>query len=380
MRCLARVRRRVPLGWRLLSANRVRLVLTAAGVGLAVALVLFLTGVYGGVETESNAYVASRPVDVWVAQNNTTNLVRSTSFLSALWIDIVREDSPSTASVAPLLRLITTMTVRGRTFTPLICGIDPEAGATRPALVGGSGRLRRGEIVVDRALARRADLSLGDVVLVQGREHRVSGISAGTNIIVSQLAFLGLEDAKELLPPQFRGAVSFLLVRGKPGVGRRALKDEIRGVVPELNVFTAEEFTRQNLDELRAGLLPILATVALFGTAVAAALVALLLYGTVLEQRETFALLKAVGSPGGFVRRLVLRQGLAAASCGFALGTVVYVASGPLLKALVPVLALSLPWPALVLSAAASLAAGAAGAWLPLASLERIYPGEVFRA
>jgi putative ABC transport system permease protein len=380
MRWLVPGGRRVPLGWRLLSRDRVRFAVTVAGVGLAIALVLFLAGVYGGVETESNGYVAGRPVDLWVAQNNSTNLIRSSSFLSSSWVDVLQQGSPSAASVAPLLRLITTLTVRGKTFTAFVCGIDPKADATRPTIVLGAGTLRAGEIVVDLALARRAGLSVGDRLLVQGREHRVSGISTGTNVVISQFTFVNLADAQELLPSQFRQVVSFLLVQARPGVSPQALAREIRGLAPELNVFPADEFVGQNLEELRTGLLPVLATIALFGSVVGAALLTLLLYGVVLEQREDYALLKAIGAAPRVVRLLVIRQALLAVTGGFAFGIVVYAASLPLVARFVPALAVSISLPAVGAVAAVSLAMAAAGAWLPLAGLERIYPAEVFRA
>ena len=67
----------------MLTRDPGRFFVTVGGVGVAVALMLFLVGVYGGVRTESNGYVAGRDVTAWVAQSNTTNLVRSSSFVRA---------------------------------------------------------------------------------------------------------------------------------------------------------------------------------------------------------------------------------------------------------------------------------------------------------
>ncbi len=375
--------RSIPLGWRLLSRDRARFLVTVAGVGFATALMLFLAGVYGGVETESNGYVAGRPVDAWVAANNSTNLVRSLSFLPSDWIAILKS-SEQVASVAPLLRLITTLTVQGKGFTAFVCGVDPANAATQPTVVLGQGTLGTGEILIDRALARRASLSVGDSLLVQGREYRVSGITTGTNVVISQFTFVNLAGAQDLLPSSFRRAVSFLLVKAKPGVSRQALVTALKSVVeggePPLSVFTADEFERNNLDEMRTGLLPVLATVALFGGVVGTALLTLLLYGAILERREDYALLKAVGASRGFLWRLVLRQALIAVALGFLFGVLVYLAAQPLVTLLVPALSVSLSLSACTIIAAGSLAMGALGAWLPLSRLERIYPAEVFRA
>ena len=375
--------RGIPLGWRLLSGDRMRFFVTVTGVGLVTALMLFLAGVYGGVETEANGYVAGRPVDAWVALNNSTNLIRSSSFLSSEWLGGLK-NGDEVASVAPLLRLITTLSVRGKAYTAFVCGIDPSEAATRPAVVRGPGTLGRGDILLDLALARRTGASVGDLLLVQGHAYRVSGLTTGTNVVISQFTFVNLTDAQELLPVSFRRVVSFFLVTAKPGVSRRALVDRLRrnveGGEPALVVFTADEFERNNLDEMRSGLLPMLATVVVFGGLVGTAVLTLLLYGSIIERREDYALLKAIGASRGFLCRLVLKQALVTVAWGFLVGLGAYVAAQPVVTFLVPVVAVSLSLPACAVIAGISLTMAAFGVWIPLSRLEGIYPAEVFRA
>jgi hypothetical protein len=100
----------------LLSEVRSRLFVTVIGVGFVVTLMLFLAGVYGGVRTESNGYVTERPVHVWIAQSNSTNLIRSSSFFPQPAPGTL-ETVEGVESVSPLLRLITTLTVGERVFT-----------------------------------------------------------------------------------------------------------------------------------------------------------------------------------------------------------------------------------------------------------------------
>lgn len=351
--------------------------MTVIGVGFVVTLMLFLAGVYGGVRTESNGYVTERPVHVWIAQSNSTNLIRSSSFFPQPAPGTL-ETVEGVESVSPLLRLITTLTVGERVFTAFVCGIDGTAAATRPTVIAGPGTLRPGEIIIDRALARRAGLSVGDSLRIQGKPYSVSGMSTGTNVVISQFTFVDLSEAGELLG--FPGVISFLLVRGGPGVEQGVLAERIRARTPERNVFTAEEFIRNNLDELRTGLLPFLATIVVFGALVGAALLTLLLYGAVLERREAYALLKAIGASRGFLRGLVLRQALASVLGGVVFGAAGYVLTLSVVAWLVPVLALSLSVSAVTIIVGFSLLMGLVGAWIPLRNLERIYPAEVFRA
>lgn len=370
--------RRVPLGWRMVSRDWIRFFVTVSGCGVALSLMLFLVGVYGGVKTESNGYVESRPTDVWVAQRNTTNLIRSTSFLDLGWRDRLLE-SPSVGSVAPLLRLITTLTIREHVYTAFVCGVEPGLPATQPTIVEGRGDLAPGEIVVDRAFARRAGIAIGDTLLVQQQPFRVAGISTGTNAVITQFTFISLADARNLLPLPLPDIVSYLLVSARPGVTTAALAADLRSRAPSLTVLTADEFAGNNLDELRTGLLPILATVAGFGGVVGAAVLTLLLYSSILERREDYALLKAIGASRSFLIRLVFRQSLTATAWGYAFGLLTYALLKPVLMQLVPVLTVSLPWRPAVLIGLTAIAMGLLSAWLPLRRLERIYPGEVFR-
>lgn len=369
--------RQVPVGWRLVSHDPMRIGVTMGGVGVSVALMLFLASAYGGVSTESNGYVMQRPVAVWVAQGNSRNLIKSTSFLGGNTTDAVRT-AAGVANVAPFLRLMSTLHIGGREFTAFVCGVDSTNPATSPTIVEGTGALGHGSIVVDRALARRSGLTVGDTLSIQGRPFRVSGISVGTNVVISQFTFIALDDAQKLLG--FPNIVSFLLVQARPGVSPATLAATLRDEQPDLNIFTAEEFIANNLEELRTGLLPILATVAVFGGIIGASVVTLLLYGAILDRREDYAVVKAIGAGAGYVRLLVLQQSIASVACGYLVGLALYFASAPLIVKLVPVFVSALSFDAAVLVAVATLVMGTVGALVPIVRLQRIHPAEAFRA
>ena len=369
--------RSVPLARRLIAHERMRFVITIAGVGFAVVLMLFLLALYEGVRIESNGYIASRPSQAWVAQDNTTNFIKSSSILRASGADTLRT-VVGVAEATPILRLITTVDIGPRRTTAIVLGIDPQSELGRPDVVEGTAQLKPGEMIMDRALARRNAAHLGDVLTAQGRAFRLVGLSRGTNAVLTQLAFVPLDDAKDLLG--FSDAASFILVRASPGVSAADLAARVRGQVAHTNVFTQEEFAANNMHELRGGLLPILATVAVLGGIVALSVLTLLLYGTILERRDDYALLKAVGAPPGFLARLILAQSLAAVIGGVAFGALAYAVCAPLAIRIVPEIVLSLSVSSLVAVAAAAIVMGCIGALVPLRRVARIYPAELFRA
>lgn len=369
--------RGVPLARRMIAFDRLRFAITIAGIGCAVVLMLFLLALYNGVRVESNGYIAERPAQAWVAQDNTTNFIKSSSWVRASAGDALRAAS-GVAEVSPILRLITTVDIGAQRTTAIVLGIEPQSTLGRPHVVDGVDTLARGELILDRALARRYGARVGDTLQVQGRPFRLVGLSRGTNAILTQLAFIPLDDARDLLG--FRDVASFFLVRGTPSTSTDALVDALRGRVAHTNVFSQETFAATNMDELRGGLLPILATVAVLGGTVALAVLTLLLYGTMLERREAYAVLKAIGAADGYLTRLIVAQAMVVVLGGLAFGATSYAICAPITVRLVPVMALAIPWPALGVVAVAVVALGAVGALLPLRRVARIHPAELFRA
>ena len=369
--------RALPLARRMIAHDPVRAGLTMAGVAAAVVLMLFLIALYDGIRTESNGYVADRPVAAWVAQDNTTNFIKSQSFVPGWLADSLRH-VPGVAEVSPLVRLITLLDIGPNRVSTIVNGIDPGSTAGQPTIVAGSGRLAPREIILDRSLARRFHVAVGDTLLIQGRTFHVSGFSSGTNVVLTHLAFVTLADASELLGVPGWG--SFLLVRADSGVAADELVRRLRARAPSWSVIGKEAFTENNMDELRGGLLPILATVAVLGVLDAAAVLALLLYGAVLERREDYAVLKALGASDRMLGWLIVRQSLAAVGGGFVAGVVVYVVLAPVVLRLVPQMLLTLTAQAVLVVAAGTLIAGLTGALWPLRRVASIHPGEVFRA
>jgi putative ABC transport system permease protein len=369
----------VPIATRMLLRQRGRLVVTALGVGVTVALVLFLAAVHEGVKDGATSYVHTTRGDVWLCQKNSNNLLKSSSFLDEELIDEVAA-APGVGRASGLLRVITRAEAGGRaTSTLFIFGFDPLTRLGAPArMLAGSSQLKPREIVVDRAFAAAYGLRIGSTLRIQQLPFRVAGISDGTNALVSQYAFMPLADARDLLG--VAGIVSFVLATPSPNVTPAALARTLRARFPDDAVYERARFEQNNLDEMEAGVLPVFGAVGVFASLVGAMIVTLMLYSSILERREDYAVLKAVGAGDRFLTLLVVRQSLLGSLAGFALGGILIALATPLLLRAVPQLSLDYRWQAAAAAFAGTLALGAFGAVLPIAVLRRIYPAEVFRA
>ncbi len=365
----------VPLARRLLLRNRGGLFVTIAGVAATVSLLLFLFAVHAGVKDGSTRYVRTSGVDVWIAQKGSDNILKSSSFVPVSLADEVAQVDGVLAA-SPLVRVISKAEIRGRLSTTLfLFGFDPQTRLGAPhTIIEGTADLKPGEIVLDESFARKYDLGIGDTITLQRRAFRVSGLSAGTNALVSQFGFVRLADAQEILAlPQI---ASFIVVRARD---RAAVVRRLQAAYPELSVYEGDEFTRHHEEEMDNGVLPVFAAAAVFGAAVGGFIVALMLYSSALERREDYATLKAIGAGQRVLLRLVVTQALLVTLAGCIAGAIFTAAITPVLLRVVPALtlrySLSLLW---VVPAALFIAALSASA--PLRVLRRIYPGEVFRA
>lgn len=366
----------VPLGRRMLAHDRTRFSLTVGGVAVVVALVLFLQTVYQGARQEANAYVASRPVDVWVSHGGATNLVRSASFLPQS-LGPGLEILPGVERASPLLRGIASAEIEGDPVTFFLLGIDPDAPATRPNVAAGRASPAPGAVVVDRVLARRHGLSVGDTIRLLGEPFRVAGLGEGTNALVTSFMFATVEDAQRLLG--LEDVVSHFLIEAEPGVPAEVVADTLARRFDELSSVVAERFVLANLREIESGVVPLLWAVAIFGALVGGAVLTLLLYAGVVERRADYAVLKAIGASQRQVDGLVLRQAALAVTAGLAAGALLFAVAAPLFQRLVPEIAYGFaPW---IGGATVGLAAllGLFAAWLPIRRLRSIWPGEAFR-
>jgi putative ABC transport system permease protein len=353
-----------------------RFIMTVLGVALCVVLMLFLLSVYRGVRKGSLGYVRSSDADLWVLQRHTTNILRGSSLLSSGHGYVLRE-TPGVRAAAPVLFVLATVASEGGSGTVYLTGFD--AGSARggpPSIHHGRTVESDDEIVLDRAFAAKHSIAVGDRIAINDDTLSVVGLSAGTNMFVIQYAFVTLGKAREIagLPTM----VSCYQVDVDRGFTPEAVADAIRTEFSGIAVYGRHAFLQNNLREMESGVLPLLYIVALIGAVVLTTILSLILSVNVLEQRRSFAVLKALGAPNGCIPWFVVRQALILATAG------TMVAFG-----LFHPLRLVVQWMAPEVSVLASLAhmavvaggvvlVGLAGSILPTQRLRHVYPLEAF--
>jgi putative ABC transport system permease protein len=364
------------LGLRYALRERTRFALTGIGVACSVVLSSFLAGIYQGGVRGSMSFVEDADADLWVGRRGAWNLLRGSGVLPAS----ARADAeriPGVRSAEPILTALLPADVHGEPVTLLVIGLPVDARAARPhRMVCGRSLPRLGEVVIDRAFARKAGLDVGDTLTLADCDLRVAGVSRDTNLLVCQYAFVTHIDLESILGVDDKA--SFFLLKTDPG-RRQAIADTIRSISGQVAVYDRETFIRNNHREIASGFLPILWAIAILGFVVGGAFVMLMTYAAILEKRADYALIGALGGSEGDRLVLVLQQALAAALAGAVAGILVLLALARLLPALIPAMEVAVePWLCAASVAGAFLTA-AIGAWIPARLAAAVPPMEALR-
>jgi putative ABC transport system permease protein len=357
--------------------------LTAGGIAICTVLVLALQAAHESVEASVRAYLGQPGMDLWIAPAGVDNFMRSSALLPTALADSLRT-VPGVAAADPVARgSITVKSGRGRTPTVrrlALIGVGyaaPDGLGGPPVLLAGRAPSRRNDIALDRAAAWRLGVALGDTTWVGGRAAVVTGLSGGSNLLATQLAFANLGAIAGL--SGIRGQASFVVIRLGRGQEPAGIAQTIADRYPDYAVYGREEFLAANLREIGAGFMPLLSLIGLLGVAAAAFLIALLSHALVEQSRDEIAVLLALGAPTRGLAGVLVGEALILVTLGFLLGLGAAAALGEAMDRWWPVI----PFPVDVIGAVDTLAlfaaAGAAAVLLPLLQLRRIDPLEAFR-
>lgn len=301
-----------------LARNRVRLLVSVGGVALALSLTLALDAIYAGVANQLTTYIDRSGADVWVSQPGVRNLHMVASWLPDSVIGQVRAVD-GVAEAAPILYSTDTITAGDESTVAYVIGTRADAPMGGPSeVVEGSGRVGPGEVIIDRGFARKAGVTLGDVVTVLGGEAVIVGLSEGTASLVNSVAFVSFDDFREMRA----GApvVSFVLVRTAEGASPDGVAAGIERLVAGVTAQSRATFAageRRLVTDMSAEIISIMDVI---GFVVGLAVVALTVYIATLARRREYGVLKALGTRNRVLYRIVLAQAILSVALGFIAG------------------------------------------------------------
>lgn len=369
------MKRSVPLARRNLAGQRTRLAMSVGGVGLALLLVLALNAIFAGIDRQVSAYVDNSGADVLVSQRGVTTMHMSNSSLPLGLLQRAQQ-VPEAASVAPILyRTIVLRAPTGQAYTYLI-GYRRGGGPWGP--VEGARKPPPGGIVLDRRIAERIGVGIGDRVSVGGRPLWVSGLMQGTTSVVSSVSFLDFESFARAAGAL--DSASYLLARGRPGVSPDELKRALAAALPQATVQTRDEFAAQERRTVGDMSTSLIAGLTLVGFVIGVAVAGLSLYTATVVRLKEYAVLRAIGLKARSLYRIVLQQALTVVGLGLVVGLALLGALTLLIGALAPQVTLLLTARDLAEAVGITAVIGIFASLFPARRLAGVEPAAVYRS
>lgn len=355
--------------------------LAGGGVATSTLLVLALVAALRGASHSVVTYVGQAGADLWITPPGADHFLRLSGVLPAVLADSVLA-LPGVAASDVTLRAFVAVSSRhsGPNARLTLYGIGyraPDGLGGPPAFESGRPPRTLREVALDRAAAHRLGVGLDDTVFVNGRAARVVGLTAGTNLLVTQFIFA---DATAIAAASgFAGRASFIIVRLAPGAHSDTVAAIIRERFPDVGVYDRATFIANSQREAGAGYVPVLAFVDVLGVGAAAVLVALLLHALVENRRTELAVLLALGATPGMLARSLVRDATRLVVAGGVLGAALARLLAVVLDRVYPLVSLRVDWGDTLWVLALFVACGTLASAIAVARLGRVDPLEAFR-
>ncbi len=358
--------------------DRTRLAVSAGGVGFAVMLVLILAATYDGFDYMIGVQLENSGADLYVGQAGIVDSFHSFSILP-LNLSEELETVPGVERVCAIIqRTVQVEAGNGRSVRAVVVGFNETHGTAAPwKMVEGERLPAEDEVVIDRVLADKNGLSIGSVLSIGARPFRVSGISAETNLFISQYTFVRFRDLQGLvLPP---ATATYFFIKVAPGADVRGVQAAINERFAGVDALTIGELIQNNREYIGEAFLPILLVLYVVGFIIGIMVIGLTVYTATMERAREYGILKAIGAGNRRLAGIVLTQALLLSVLGLGAGLAITAAAAYLIGFAAPEMPLYFQPRVFPQVLAAAVRMSAVATLLPLGRLARIDPASIFR-
>jgi putative ABC transport system permease protein len=365
------------LAFRNLFQSKMRLIISIGGVTLALLLSLSLEAVLEGIEHQITTYIDQSGADIFVAQDGVRNMHMASSWLPASMAGRVR-NVPGVESVTPILYLTNVIEARDNRNLAYIIGLPPHAAVGGPRYIAAGVALPvKGEAIIDRTVAEKSGVTLGDTIKILGKEFTLAGLADNMTTFTGSIAFISKRDFD-----QMRGetdAVSFVLVKVKPGESPAMVAARIEQRIDKVTATPHAGFADQERKIVQDMSTDIVTLMNLIGFVIGLVVMALTVYTATLARRKEYGVLKALGARHGQLYRTVLAQALLSVGLGFVLGVIITSGLAVIMPYFGLGLSLSINGAALIRIGGLALVIAGLAALLPIKQIAGLDPAQVFR-
>lgn len=330
----------VSLARKNLLHDKLRFLITVAGVAFAVMLVFVQVGLFLGLLDNASITIQKMSADLWVTSKNTPNIDFAHTF-PEVYLQRVRS-IPGVERADNLIVWFMQMALpSGAQEGTLVYALEDFSRWNIPWNVkeGSLSDLARGPyfFLDSSAVKRYGPFRVGEYREIFDRRLKIIGrTEAARSFTTTPIAFMDFRLAQDLAYQTMRGKTTYVVVKLAPGADLERVRSEIRMRLPYNDVFTKAEWAARSRTYWVANTgigLNMYLTVFL-GVLVGVVVVAQTLYTSTMEHLTEFGTVKAIGGGNSDIYRILAEQAVIAAVIGFALGAALSFALRPAIASL----------------------------------------------
>ncbi len=360
-----------------LFQEKTRLAISIGGIVFSVLLMILLQALSVGYGNVLGRYFETVPADLWVSKANTGNIMEP-SYLP-LSIGSKLTSIVGVASAKPFGMQGLSTNVNGKDLPFYVISYDAANNVGQPDQVSqGKSVPDKGEIIIDRIVAKSYKVKLGDSIPFGGQQLKVVGYSEGTYLLSSSFAFVNKQDTAALF--NLPDTTNYWLLQLKPGTEVSAVQAAIKKQIPVASTHTKEHFVQVNIDVVKDIVTPVFGALVALGALIGTVVVGLTIFTSTIEKSKEYGILKAIGLKNRQLYLIVLEQALTTVFIGYVIGVALAVALNPLITNAVPQFLTQIRLIDLGWIFALTILMAIVASYIPMRHLSNIDPAEVFKA
>jgi putative ABC transport system permease protein len=316
------------LASRNLFHDRLRFIATLVGIVFSIVLVTIQMGLYVGFRHMVSTMIDHAGADLWIMPVGTKcfedqSLLDYRKRFTALAVNGVAEADTLVIGFAQWHR------PDGGNNPVFIIGSDLRNGGLRPwnVVAGKVDRLEiPGAVALDRSYLNRLGITgIGATAEIQNQKVEVLALTRGIrSFTTTPYVFTPLDRAR-LYTGISPNKATYFLVRLANGADATTVQRALQANISDVEVLTPDQFRERSrrfwLFDTGAG--AALFAGALLGLVVGTVIVAQTLYASTKDHLNEFATLRAIGSSGIYIHKVIVLQALLSAVIGFAIAAAV---------------------------------------------------------
>lgn len=308
--------------------DKVRSLITLAGVVFAVALIFAQIGIYLGLMETSSTIIDHTNGDIWITSKNSKNFDFSQPFPERKINQVLAADGVKDAE-----KLIVTWGVikqkQGGTEQVEIVGYNPDTG------IGGPWKMKTGHfrdvkngnyaIVDESSMRRLGRFEIGDYREILNRRLKVVGTSEEVkSFTTAPIIFTSYKTAQNLGSYVGPDNTVFIIASVEDGYSDKEVINRLRRSLSNVDIYTKDEFSRKTklywTIETGVGL-SFLITI-LISFLIGMLIVGQTIYNSTIEYLKEFGTLKAIGATNLNIYQIIFSEALINASIGYVIGLI----------------------------------------------------------